>query len=267
MNQARLLIFLMVLAVFLSACGVNKNVPEAEPLYNQNGASLSYLSSVSEEELSKISERLYQNVTDGNANHIVQWNNKQQSLHLGFGFVWYPQMSDNGSKSTFPSYLRYLQNQQVPLPIWLMNAVQTGAPWSTRASFERSKNDSEMRELRRILQTTKELQALFLLDRLQKNTPRIVQQASARERERLIYNLQAMRKAKGGLYPLLDYVSFNESALPRVLSHMQKHTSHERVLEAFAESAKHHAGFGLLDDGVSGKSVEERVKSYATPVY
>lgn len=247
-----------VLTVFLTACGVSHNVPEAEPVYNQSNSP--YFSTVSEDELSSVSQRLYQNITRGDDERIVQWNDQLQSLDLGFGFVWYPQTSANVSKSTFPKYLQYLQNQGVPLPIWLMNAKELGAPWSSRQSFERSQDDPEIRELRRILKTTKELQALYLLQRLHVNTPKMVQRASGGERERLIYNLQAMQSSKGGLYPLLDYVSFDEQGLSAVLSRMQKQRTDGRVLAAFVESVQDNAEF-------SGALVEDRVRSYLNPTY
>ncbi|CAA6812730.1 MAG: Unknown protein [uncultured Thiotrichaceae bacterium] len=258
MIRCRVYVFLMVFAVFLSACGVSHNVPEAEPIYNQGAAP--YFSKISEDELSRVSQRLYQNITQGDADRIVQWNDQQQSLNLGFGFVWYPQTSVLTAKSSFPKYLQYLQKEQVPLPIWLVNAMPRGAPWSNRQSFEQSIGDPEMRELRRILRMTKELQVLFLLERLHENTPKMVQQAKGRERKRLIYNLHAMQNVKDGLYPLLDYVSFDEKRLPIVLSRMEKQTSDERVLAAFVESVEDNTGF-------SGGAVEDRIRSYLNPVY
>jgi len=159
MIRSRSIVSMVILMVFLSACAGNHNVPEAEPMYNQ--ASTPITSTLTEEELSRVSQRLYSNVTEGDADQILKWDDKQQALTLGFGFIWYPQSSAHANKSSFPEYLHYLQSQRVPLPIWLVNAKKLGAPWATRQTFERSQGDPEIRELRRILETTKELQALF----------------------------------------------------------------------------------------------------------
>lgn len=249
---------LLIFNVLLAACTGNNHVPEAEPIYNQTPTPVT--SKMSEEQLSQLSKKLYQNVTKGDAEQFLTWNDTQQALHLGFGFVWYPQTSANVSKSTFPAYLRYLQSQNVPLPIWLMNAQTLGAPWTTRQSFATSQRDPEIRELRRILETTKELQALYLLQRLHEKTPTLVQAASGADRERLIHNLQSLQNAKGGLYPLLDYMSFDEKGLSIVLSGMQKQDSDQQVLAAFVESIEENAQF-------NGTFAPDRIQSYLTPIY
>jgi len=100
-----------------------------------------------------------------------------------------------------------------------------------------------------------------LLRRIQQNTTQMVQLASGKNRERLIYNLRAMQSTKGGLYPLLDYASYDQVGLPKVLSRMQKQKTNKRVLNAFAESVENSRGFSadLFD--------ENRIQSYRNPIY
>ncbi|MCK5726299.1 MAG: hypothetical protein KAH22_05700 [Thiotrichaceae bacterium] len=176
---------------------------------------------LSERELMLISQRIYFNETSARRKNLIIWNENEKFVSLGIGhFIWYPEGVNKRFDETFPRLLDYLQKNQVRIPFWLQSARERGAPWKTKPAFLASQYDPELRELRRILQSTKELQTLFFLNRIHQSIPEILSKVSASQREKVKNNYNALANTKGGWYPLIDYINFKGTGL-KVTEHYQ----------------------------------------------
>lgn len=203
-------------------------------------------------ELRRISQQIYINETSAKPENLIIWHPNEEFPSLGIGhFIWYPAGRFQRFDETFPSLIGYLQEKQVRLPMWLINARFRGAPWPNRQAFLRAQNDPEMRELRRILLSTKELQTLFFFDRLHETIPQIVQSVPVQQRQHIINNYNALAQTNGGWYPLIDYINFKGKGLKsteryagqgwgllQVLQNMRPVRPGKAAINEFARSAK-----------------------------
>lgn len=161
------------------------------------------------QDMSAIGERIFHNETNGDAAKLLRWNSKGNFADLGIGhLVWYPVNQRGNYTETFPSYLKYVQSKNVPVPTWLANRPSEGGPWANKAAFERAKGDPQMRELAKFLEKTVGLQAAFMTEQLRRNMPAMVQTLPPPYRQAALNNFQVMEKTPGGLYPVLDYMIF-----------------------------------------------------------
>ncbi|TXH71472.1 MAG: hypothetical protein E6Q83_01750 [Thiothrix sp.] len=163
----------------------------------------------SAQDMTAIGERIFRNETNGDASKLLRWNSKGNFADLGIGhLVWYPANQRGNYTETFPSYLKYVQSQNVPLPRWLANRPSDGGPWADKAAFDRAKNDKQMLELATFLEKTVGLQAAFMTDQLRRNMPAMVQTLPPQYRQAALNSFQVMEKTPGGMYPVLDYMVF-----------------------------------------------------------
>ncbi|MFZ1388495.1 MAG: hypothetical protein WBP46_05365 [Thiolinea sp.] len=208
-------------------------------------------SQTSAQEMNPIGERIFRNETDGDASKLLRWNSQGNFADLGIGhLVWYPANQRGSYAETFPSFLKYAQSKNVPLPTWLANRPSDGGPWANKAAFERAKDDKQMRELATFLEKTTGLQAAFMADQLRRNMPSMVQTLPAQYRQAALNNFQIMEKTPGGLYPMLDYMVFQGTGasvnerynghgwgLLQVLLNMEKVQPGPNALAEFMRSA------------------------------
>lgn len=166
----------------------------------------------SAQEMNAIGDRIFRNETDGDASKLLRWSSQGNFADLGIGhLVWYPANQRGSYTETFPSFLKYTQSKNVPLPSWLANRPNEGGPWANKAAFESAKNDQQVRELANFLQKTVGLQATFMSDQLRRTMPSMVQTLPAQYRQAALNNFQVMEKTPGGMYPMLDYMVFQGS--------------------------------------------------------
>ena len=164
------------------------------------------------QDMNAIGDRIFRNETAGDAGKLLRWNTQGNFADLGIGhLVWYPANQRGTYAETFPSFLKYAQSKNVPLPTWLANRPSDGGPWANQAAFDRAKNDKQMGELASFLQKTVGLQAAFMTDQLRKNMPSMVQTLPPQYRQATLDNFQIMEKTPGGMYPVLDYMVFQGS--------------------------------------------------------
>ena len=206
---------------------------------------------LSEHELRLISQHIYFNEASAKPENLMKWNDNEHFVSLGMGhFIWYPAGITQRFDQTFPDLITYLQDHQVRIPYWLLNAQNRGAPWPNKLAFLQSQDDPEVRELKRILLNTKELQTLFFFDRIHESIPTIVRQASETKRKIMIHNYNTMINTPNGWYPLIDYINFkgkgvksterynNEGwGLSQVLQEMKPVNVGSQALQEFAKAA------------------------------
>lgn len=192
---------------------INNNV-SAIPMPVASANTLPKPASGSLQNLNSVAARIMQNQTGGNTQKLLSWNDRENFATLGIGhFIWYPANNKGRYTESFPVFVEYAKAYNVALPRWLANQYKQGAPWPNSATFNRSQNDPQLRELREFLQQTQNLQANFMAARLQQTIPVMLSNLPASERQRVQNNYQAVLKSPDGLYPLLDYVQFKGNGL------------------------------------------------------
>lgn len=235
---------LILLAVFLlGGCAVNNVEPDKS---NDIGTVIPV------EDLSWIANKVFKNETSGDYDKLVFWSPREEFMSLGIAhFIWYPEGQNGRFTETFPNLIAYFKNVSEPLPSWLANRPNQGAPWQYREAFQDEKHTEKVRELRDLMSRTMNLQANFMAQRLRKALPEIASHVSDYDREKIIARYKAVEATKNGLYPLLDYVNFKGEGtshteryqgqgwgLLQVLQEMPDVSSGGRALDEFANAAE-----------------------------
>jgi hypothetical protein len=169
---------------------------------------------ISKEDALRIGKRVWQNESNGSIAGLTAWNAGEDFASLGIGhFIWYPQGMRGPFEESFPKFLAFAQEQNVSVPVWLNQA--TACPWNSRAEFSRAQNSAQMRELRQFLSHTVDLQAQFLVARLQQSLAKMLDEAAPGERVNVERQFARVASTPHGCYALVDYVNFKgEGVLP-----------------------------------------------------
>lgn len=204
--------------------------------------------SISPEDACIISNKIWKNECAGSCEGLTHWNKGENFASLGIGhFIWYPLGRQEQFQETFPNLLLFLQKEKVAVPAWLQTAQ--GCPWISREDFYENINSEEMNVLRKFLFETKDLQAIFIANRLEKTFPLLIENLPLDERERISTIFYQLSKDPNGLYALIDYMNFKGAGssssemyngqgwgLLQVLRRMQ--VSSQNPLVDFVASAK-----------------------------
>jgi len=195
----------------------------------------------------RIGKRIWQNECGGTISGLTSWNVGENFASLGIGhFIWYPKDQRGPFDESFPKLVRFVSAHGAKLPQFLLAGHDTFCPWNSRTEFEEAIDSPKMKQLRQFLVDTIDLQAQFLIARLQDALPKMVAQAADRENVRLQFGRVA--SSAQGCYALVDYVNFKGEGtlateryhgqgwgLLQVLENMHGTQS---ALDEFASSAK-----------------------------
>jgi hypothetical protein len=158
-----------------------------------------------------IGRKIWNNECGGTIEGLTTWNKGESFASMGIGhFVWCANKKSCPFSQTFPSLLRYLQRNNVTLPTWL--TAQSNCPWKSRKEFRAAQQSKRMKEVRQLLIDTIDLQISFLIERLDKALPLMMQATSSKAhvKEQFI----RLAKTSPGLYAMIDYVNFKGEGLP-----------------------------------------------------
>jgi hypothetical protein len=162
---------------------------------------------ISDADALRIGKRVWQNESNGSVAGLTAWNAGEDFASLGIGhFIWYPQGMRGPFEESFPKLLAYAQQRNITLPVWLNQA--TACPWKSRADFYKAKDSAQMRELRQLLAHTVDLQAQFLVARLQESLAKMLDEAAPGERVNVERQFARVASTPHGCYALVDYVNF-----------------------------------------------------------
>jgi len=127
---------------------------------------------------------------------LTSWNEGENFASLGIGhFIWYPKDQRGPFEESFPKLASFISNRGVKLPTLLLRIDETPCPWNSRAEFLHAQHTPEMNQLRRFLADTVDVQAEFLIARLQNALPKMLVEAVAfRAQPRNSANSSASRK-------------------------------------------------------------------------
>jgi hypothetical protein len=166
--------------------------------------------SLSHSDALKIGKRVWQNECNGTISGLTAWNKGEDFASLGIGhFIWYPEGRRGPFEESFPKLVSFISNRGAKLPTLLLSAgAGQPCPWNSRAEFVRAQNTAEMNQLRRFLADTIDLQAEFLVARLEAALPKMLAQAAPADRTNVQQQFERLTKTPQGCYALVDYVNF-----------------------------------------------------------
>ena len=191
-NQLRNRRRLAALLLFLVAIGIVAGAPPVR---------------ISDADARRIGGKIWQNECNGTVAGLTSWNSGEDFASLGIGhFIWYPKGMRGPFEESFPKFLEFAHERNVTVPVWLNQA--TACPWNSRAEFSRAQSSPEMRELRQFLSQTVDLQAQFLVARLQQSLSKMLEEAGPGQRDNVERQFTRVASTPHGCYALVDYVNF-----------------------------------------------------------
>jgi hypothetical protein len=133
--------------------------------------------SLSDAEALRIGKKIWQNECRGTIAGLTSWNEGENFASLGIGhFIWYPEGVRGPFEESFPKFLTFTTDHRANLPAWLQQARV--CPWNSRTEFVRAKDSVTMKELRQFLARTVDVQAQFMVARLQNALAKMLDEAS-----------------------------------------------------------------------------------------
>ena len=138
---------------------------------------------------------------------LTAWNTGENFASLGIGhFIWYPQGVNGPFEESFPKFLAFAREHRVAIPGWVNQSP--ACPWNSRAAFSSAENSTQMRELRQFLSRTIDVQAQFMVARLQRSLAKMLDEAAPAERANIERQFGRVASTPHGCYALVDYVNF-----------------------------------------------------------
>ncbi len=165
---------------------------------------------LSASEALKIGKRVWQNECNGAISGLTSWNKGEDFASLGIGhFIWYPKGRRGPFDESFPKVVSFISNRGAKLPTMLLSVGRgEPCPWNSRTEFLRAEQTPEMNQLRRFLADTVDLQAEFLVARLEAALPKMLAEAAPADRTNVQQQFERLTKTPQGCYALVDYVNF-----------------------------------------------------------
>jgi hypothetical protein len=206
---------------------------------------------ISTAEASRIGRRIWKNECAGTISGLTSWNAGENFASLGIGhFIWYPQGQRGPFEESFPKLVAFVSARGAKLPEFLLPGQEAASPWNSRAEFLRDRDSPKMKQLRAFLVGTIDLQAQFLITRLEAALPKMLAQASGAERDNVQRQFDRLASNPSGCYALVDYVNFKGEGtlateryrgegwgLLQALENMHE-TGSQSALDEFVTSAK-----------------------------
>lgn len=208
--------------------------------------------SLTQSEALRIGKKIWQNECNGTVAGLTSWNEGENFASLGIGhFIWYPKGQRGPFEESFPKLVSFIAKRGAKLPGLLLGAGERPCPWNSRAEFLQAQETPEMRQLRRFLADTVDLQTEFLISRLQNALPKMLAEAAPSDRANVQQQFERLASTSQGCYALVDYVNFKGEGvlhteryqgqgwgLLQVLENMRGTSAGSVAADEFARSAK-----------------------------
>jgi hypothetical protein len=168
-----------------------------------------YAINLSHADIMRIGKKVWQNECNGTIAGLTAWNAGEDFASLGIGhFIWYPKGRRGPFEESFPKLVNFISKRGAKLPTLLLGSGEKSCPWNSRAEFLRAQDSPEMNQLRRFLADTIDLQAEFLIARLESALPKLLAEAAPSGRANVKQQFDRLTKTSQGCYALVDYVNF-----------------------------------------------------------
>jgi hypothetical protein len=193
----------------------------------------------------RIGKKIWQNECNGTISGLTSWNQGEDFASLGIGhFIWYPKGRRGPFEESFPKLVSFISKRGAKLPTLLLGPGEKPCPWNSRTEFLRAQRSTEMNQLRQFLADTVDLQAEFLLARLDNALPKMLAEAAPSDRANVQEQFERLTKTPQGCYALIDYVNFKGEGVLHTERYQGQGWGLLQVLEAMHGTS---AG-GAVDD-------------------
>ena len=186
---------------------------------------------LSREQLLAVAEKIFQNETGGIRNNLVDWNDGENFPSLGIGhFTWFKASGGrSGFGDSLPDMIAYYKEKGIALPKLL--AEFKHSPWNSKSELmaKKARGDKDIQELIAFFDNTRDIQVMFIYDRLKSSLDKMIQASS--NKENLKNQFERMVNTPNGLYALIDYVNFKGEGLKGVSSYNNVAWGLRQVLE------------------------------------
>jgi hypothetical protein len=207
----------------------------------------------------KIGTQIWRNECKGTFGGLTTWNDGEEFASLGIAhFIWHPKGRESNFVQSFPSLLFFLKERGIKIPSWLDRARLHGCPWTSRQQFLQEFNSAKMKELRQLLASTIDLQITFIINRLKKNFPKMLQSLSQAEQVHVREQFNRLTSSLNGTYALIDYINFKGEGLEPKEAYQNHRWGLLQVLETMKGKS---SGTSAVNDfaAAAKKVLEERV--------
>ena len=196
----------LLTAAVISPCAAEGQTRATERKLHKGEAQMMPLE-ISKANAAKVARQIWLNETGGVRDVITAWNASEDFASLGIGhFIWFPAGLQSRFEESFPAMITFLRENGARPPAWLDKNPVPPCPWTTKAEFDQAFQSPKMKALRQFLLDTMDLQAAFLVLRLQNALPKLL--AGAKDPAQIERQFQRVVAASPDLYPLVDYVNF-----------------------------------------------------------
>ncbi len=193
--------------------------------------------SISPKVAEEIGGKIWKNECGGTLEGLTHWNKNENFPSLGIGhFIWYPAGKRDRFQEGFPLLLAFLKKEKINIPAWLQTAES--CPWNSRDEFYAEINSPKMNQLRKFLYDTRNLQAVFIANRLEKALPQMIENLSPQDKEKITATFNRLASDPKGLYALLDYVNFKGEGTSPSETYQGQGWGLLQVLQAIPASSK-----------------------------
>ncbi len=128
---------------------------------------------LSHSDVQKIGKRIWQNECNGTISGLTSWNEGEDFASLGIGhFIWYPKGRRGPFEESFPKVVSFISKRGAKLP------------------------------------DTIDLQAEFLISRLEGALPKMLDEAAPAQRGNVQQQFDRLARTQQGCYAIVDYVNF-----------------------------------------------------------
>jgi len=170
---------------------------------------VSYAITLSHADTLRIGKRVWQNECNGTISGLTSWNDGEDFASLGIGhFIWYPKGRRGPFEESFPKLVSFISKRGAKLPTLLLTSGEQPCPWNSRAEFLHAQHTPEMNQLRQFLIDTIDLQAEFLIARLEGALPKMQDEAAPADRANVQQQFERLSRTSRGCFALVDYVNF-----------------------------------------------------------
>jgi hypothetical protein len=209
-------------------------------------AELAQAITISHNEALKVGKRVWQNECNGTISGLTSWNQGEAFASLGIGhFIWYPKGRRGPFEESFPQLVSFVSNRGAKLPTFLLSVGRgQPCPWNSRTEFLQAQNTGEMNQLRRFLVDTIDLQAEFLVARLEASLPKMLAEAAPADRTNVQKQFERLTKTPQGCYALIDYVNFKGEGV----LHTERYQGHGWGLLQVLEAMQGNSDSGAPDE-------------------
>ncbi len=208
----------------------------------------------------RVGHQIWQNECAGTVAGLTSWNAGEDFASLGIGhFIWYPAGQRGPFEESFPQLIAYVQKRGGKLPELLL-PPHIDCPWHSRAQFLAAASGAEMIQLRKFLAGTIDIQADFLVLRLQEALPKMRAGAPPAERGAIERNFNRVAKSAQGCYALIDYVNFKGEGVLATERYHGRGWGLLQVLEGMSGSGEGAAATREFAES-AGAVLRERVKN------